>query len=148
MILSVWYQNKDGTKSTRAKTWMIMKLTIILMCFFTFQVSAKTDAQRITIVRNSISLSDVFKHIEQQTGYHFFYDRLLLKNTHPVDIAIRSVTLDQALSTCLKGQSLTYSIVMNTVVISRERMMHGQVQTVSAPLLEPLPPPIEIDGNT
>ncbi|MGN6803872.1 MAG: SusC/RagA family TonB-linked outer membrane protein, partial [Ginsengibacter sp.] len=124
-----------------------MKLTIILMCFFTFQVSAKTDAQRITIVRNSIPLSDVFKHIEQQTGYHFFYDRLLLKNTHPVDIAIRSATLDQALSTCLKGQSLTYSIVMNTVVISRERMMHGQVQTVSAPLLEPLPPPIEIHGN-
>ena len=72
MILTVGNQNKSVAKSLKAKTWMIMKLTIALLLFFTFQVSAKPLAQRITIVKNNIHLSEVFKNIEQQTGYHFF----------------------------------------------------------------------------
>jgi len=148
MILSVWCQNKNGTKSLRAKTWMIMKLTIVLLLFFTFQVSAKTEAQKVTIVRNHISLTEVFKLIEQQTGIHFFYDKDLIKGTYPIDIGIKDASLDEALSVCLKGQSLTYSVVKNTVVIRPEtKTTLIQVQPTFGPknLLEQ--PPIEIHGR-
>src|SRR6185312_7966788 len=117
MILTISNQNKNVATSLRAKTWMIMKLTIMLLLFFTFQVSAKTDAQKITIVKNNIHLSEVFRDIEKQTGYLFFYDKALIRNTNPIDVSIRNATLSQALSDCLKDQNLTYSIVLNTIII-------------------------------
>jgi TonB-linked SusC/RagA family outer membrane protein len=145
MILTESCQNNNGNRSLKAKTWMIMKLTIALLLFFTFQASANGYAQKITIVKTNVHLTEIFKSIEQQTSYHFFYDRVLLKNTYPIDIAVRSATLDQALLACLKGQSLTYSVVKNTVVIRPERMMH--MQMISALIEAPLPPPVVIHGR-
>ena len=86
MILTISNQNNNVATSLRAKTWMIMKLTIMLLLFFTFQVSAKTDAQKITIVKNNIHLSEVFRDIEKQTGYLFFYDKALIREYKTIDI--------------------------------------------------------------
>lgn len=123
-----------------------MKLTIILMLFFTFHVTANTLAQRVTIVRNNIHLSEVFKDIEQQTGFHFFYDKALIQNTDPIDVTLKDATLQQALSTCLKGQQLTYNIVKNTVVIRKEQKTSLQTANISMPTVEQIPPPIPVHG--
>ena len=147
MILSVRYQNNNGTKSSVAKTWMIMKLTIILMLFFTFQVSAKIDAQRVTIVRNNIHLSEIFKDIEQQTGFHFFYDQDVIQNTRPIDVALKDATLEQALAICLMGQHLIYNIVKNTVVIRKEQKINGQTTKITMDLADQIPPPIQVRGH-
>ncbi|MEO6838709.1 MAG: carboxypeptidase-like regulatory domain-containing protein, partial [Ginsengibacter sp.] len=144
MILTVSNQNKKVAQSLNAKTWMIMKLTIVLLLFFTFQVSAKIHAQRITIVKNNIHLSEVFRDIEKQTGYLFFYDKALIKNTGPIDVSIKDATLSQALSSCLKGQRLTYSIVRNTIVIQPLKINPPPVQYS---LLTPEPPSIELHGR-
>ena len=144
MILTVGNQNKHVVKSLKAKTWMIMKLTIALLLFFTFQVSAKTDAQKITIVKNNIHLSEVFRDIEKQTGYLFFYDRVVIKNTDPIDVSIKDATLSQALSQCLKGQQLTYTIVRNTIVIQPLKV---EAQQIQSSLLAPEPPPVELHGR-
>ncbi len=40
MLLNLDYQNENNLISPRAKTWLIMKLTIALLLFFTFQISA------------------------------------------------------------------------------------------------------------
>ena len=117
MILFQCCQNQYVTKSLKAKTWMVMKLMVVFLLFFTFQVGAKSYAQKITINKKQASLSDVFKAIEQQTGFLFFYDKVLVQKKKRIDIAIENATLDQALSACLKDQQLTYTIVKNTVVI-------------------------------
>ena len=117
MILFQCCQNQYVTKLLKAKTWMVMKLMVVFLLFFTFQVGAKSYAQRITINKKQASLSDVFKAIEQQTGFLFFYDKVLMQKKKRIDIAIENATLDQALSTCLKDQHLIYTIVKNTVVI-------------------------------
>lgn len=144
MILTVGNQNKKVAQSLKAKTWMIMKLTIVLLLFFTFQVSAKIHAQRITIVKNNIHLSEVFRDIEKQTGYLFFYDKALIKNTDPIDVSIKDATLSQALSSCLKGQGLTYSIVRNTIVIQPLKINPPPIQYA---LLTSEPPSIEVHGR-
>jgi hypothetical protein len=149
MILTVGYQNKKGTKSLRAKTWMIMKLTIVFLLFFTFQVSANGYAQRITIVKKNVHLADVFKSIERQTGFLFIYDRALIQNTEPIDDSVKNATLEQTLHACLKDQQLTYSIVRNTIVIqSRKRLpSHFYNAVVSVIPDPPAPPPIQIHGS-
>jgi TonB-linked SusC/RagA family outer membrane protein len=145
MNLSVWFQNNKGTKSLIAKASMIMKLTIILLLFFTFQVTAKSHAQRITIVRNNIQLSQVFKDIEQQTGVHFFYDEDLIEKKAPVDVTIKDATIDEALAASLRGQQLTYTIVKNTVVIQKET--NFITETKVHPNTIDLPPAVEIHGQ-
>ena len=148
MILTVGYQNKNGTKSLRAKTWMIMKLTIVLLLFFTFQVSANGYAQKITIVKKNVHLSEVFRVIEQQTGYLFFYDKALIQQTDPLNVTIKNATLEEALTVCLKDQHLTYTVVKNTVVIRREKKTtYYQAQATLTPIDDPEPPPIEIHGR-
>jgi TonB-linked SusC/RagA family outer membrane protein len=147
MILSVGYQIKSGTKSLRAKTWMIIKLTSALLLFFTFQVNAKSDAQKITIVRDNIHLSEVFKDIEQQTGYHFFYDEAIIQKNPPIDVSIKNATLEQALLACLKGQQLTYDIVKNTVVIQPEKKRPDSDNLQLAKLVALPPPPVEVHGR-
>ena len=143
MILAVGSQNKRDTKSLKPKAWIIMKLTIVLLLFFTFKVNAKSDAQKITIIKENVRLTEVFKMIERQTGYLFFYDKALINNRAPVDVSIKDATLTQALSICLNGQHLTYSIVRNTVVIQPAKEPFQPVQTT---LIE-APPPIEVHGN-
>lgn len=145
MILSAPFQNKNGTKSLRSKLWIIMKLTIALLLFFTFHVNAKPYAQTITITKNKAHLSEVFKAIEQQTLFHFFYDKELIENTAPIDIDIRNASIQQVLSICLKGQHLTYSIVKNTVVIRPENVKTNE--DFKPANIIPLPPPIEIHGR-
>ncbi|HEV2831879.1 MAG TPA: hypothetical protein VGW31_07850, partial [Hanamia sp.] len=81
-----------------------MKLTIVLLLFFTFQVSANGYAQRITIVKKNARLSDVFKSIEKQTGFLFFYDKSLIQKTDPIDVSVKDATLEQTLHICLKDQ--------------------------------------------
>ncbi len=148
MILNLGNQNKDVAKLLKAKTWIIMKLTILLLLFFTLQVYAKTNAQRITIVKNNIHLSEVFKAIEQQTGFHFFYDKNIIQNTAPIDVALKDATIEQALLTCLKGQHLTYSIINNTIVISLEKKTtYFQAQATLTPIEATELPPIEIHGK-
>jgi TonB-linked SusC/RagA family outer membrane protein len=145
MILTVGYQNKNGTRSLRAKTWMIMKLTIALLLFFTFQVSANGYAQKVTIVRKNAPLSDVFKAIEQQTDFLFFYDKDLIQKTGPIDISLKNATLEEALSACLKNKPLIYTIVKNTIVIQPKKIFTPEIFQVAN--INALPPPVEIHGR-
>jgi type II secretory pathway component GspD/PulD (secretin) len=145
MILTVACQSKNGTKALWAKMLMIMKLTIPLFLFFTFQVSANGYAQKVTIVKKNISLSEIFKSIEQQTTFLFFFDKDLVKETNTIDVKIKNATLDEALNICLKDQPLTYTIVSNTIVIQPKIIVaHTSSQLNN---LMALPPPVEIRGR-
>ncbi|MEP7144233.1 MAG: TonB-dependent receptor [Ferruginibacter sp.] len=124
-----------------------MKLAIVLLLFFTFQVNAKTHAQKITIVKNNIHLSEVFKSIEQQTGYLFFYDKALIQKTSPFDIDIRNETLENALSDCLQNQQLTYSIIKNTIVILPAKSPLVQNQPILKSVVAIEPPPVVVRGR-
>jgi len=132
MILTVGYQNKNGSGLLRVKTWLMMKLTIVLLLFFTFQVSAKNYAQKVTFVKKHANLSDIFKSIEQQTGFLFFYDKDLIQKTDAIDIAIRNATIDEAMLACLKGQPLTYTIVNKTIVIQAKKTFRKEIFRLAA----------------
>ena len=146
MILNEGCQNRNDSGSLTAKTWIIMKLTIVFLLFFTFNVSASGFAQKINIDKKNIHLSEVFKSIEQQTGFMFFYDKALVEKAKPIDISIKNASLEQALDACLLHQPLTYSIVKNTIVIQARKTVAQATLTKSN--FSDLPaPPVEIRGR-
>lgn len=113
------------------KLFAIMKFTAILLFAACTQVSASGNAQKITLSQNNVSLKKIFKEIENQSGYHFFYKDKLLREARNVNIHVRDATLQETLDLCLKGQPLSYNILDKTVII-KERKLQAVTEPVFA----------------
>jgi len=100
------------------KVFLIMKLVVILIIVFAFQANA-ADGQKITLSETNVPLERVFKEIKKQTGYTFFYENKLLKDTHHVTVEVKDATLTEVMEQCLRGQSLTYGLAGQTIVIQK-----------------------------
>jgi len=99
------------------KTLRLMKLTAFLLMAGFMQVSANGISQTVTLSKKQVPLVTVFKEIQKQTGYRFFYTIELLENASKVDIDVKNVSLKEALDKCLANQPLVYSIVEKHVII-------------------------------
>lgn len=108
-----------------------------LLLIAIIQVRANAFSQsKVTLSEKQVSLEDIFKKIQQQTGYNFLYSNRVLEKATPVTIQVKAVTLKEALDLCLKGQPLTYHIVNKTVVVE---VTDGAAQAD--------PPPIKVSGR-
>lgn len=119
-----------------------MRLTVALLLFFTFQVHANGRAQTITLVKANAALLDVFKAIEKQTDYLFFFDRARVQQAAPVSLRLVNASIDQSLTDCLKGTHLAYAIVDNTIVITEQPTTRVTAFKADSP-----PPPVEVRGR-
>ncbi len=119
-----------------------MKFVIIFMILGFLNVSAKTNAQKVSISGKDLSLTKVFKEIKDQTGYVFFYDQGLIQKAKPVTIDVKGVSVTEALDLALKDQPLAWIMENRTVTI-----INKPVENRLMELSEPLPsPPIRITG--
>jgi TonB-linked SusC/RagA family outer membrane protein len=96
-----------------------VKLTFIFFLLACLSVSARMSAQHLTISVKNSPLDKLFSEIEQKTGYVFFYDVAILKNTRPVTIDIKEGSVEDVLEAALKGQSLDYSINNKTIFVKK-----------------------------
>ncbi|MEJ7736915.1 MAG: SusC/RagA family TonB-linked outer membrane protein [Chitinophagaceae bacterium] len=117
-----------------------MKLIAILLFAATIQVSAKGYAQLITVSGKNISLEKVFKQIERQSKYVFFYDEVGLQQAGLVNIDVKNATLNEVLEVCFKDQPLYYNIVGKTIVINKADQKQEENIIAS-------PPPVEVRGT-
>ena len=121
------------------KTLLIMKVTTILLLATCLQVTAREGySQKITLSRNNVPLKAVFKEIEKQSDYQFFYKDKLLKQTKNVNITVANASIEEVLAICLNDQSLTYSLIDKVIVIKKR----PPVVNITA---DPAPPPAAIE---
>ena len=97
--------------------FLAMKLTIIFLITALMNANAAGYGQKITLAEKDASLVKVLKQIRQQSGYNFVYNQRSLRDAKKVNINVMNADIDRVLRSCLTGQSLTYEILMNTVVI-------------------------------
>ncbi len=71
------------TKGLFLKTLVIMKLTALLLLTTALQVAATGYSQTVTLKEKNAPLEKVFKSIQQQTGYDFWFESALLKKQVP-----------------------------------------------------------------
>lgn len=102
------------------KMLLIMKLTFVLMVTIILQASASSYAQKITLSERNVSLEQVFWSISNQSEYEFIYDAEMLKKAKRVDVELKNKTLEEAMEQCFAGQSLTYKISDNTVIVTKK----------------------------
>jgi iron complex outermembrane receptor protein len=99
------------------KIFLVMKLTAFLLVVTFMQVSAKGYSQRISLAVKNAPLEKVFREIEKQSGYSFWYKNELLQQADKITVNLKNVSLDEALKLCLENQVLTYAIVDHVIVI-------------------------------
>jgi TonB-dependent starch-binding outer membrane protein SusC len=100
-----------------AKTWLLMKLTVLFLLAACINASATGYAQKVNLTENDVPLKKVFQEIKKQTGYTFVYTRALLEKAGKVTISVKNASLEQALDACLEGQPLSYTIFNKMVII-------------------------------
>lgn len=94
-----------------------MRLVTVLIFASALQVSAKSNAQEITLVRHNATLQEVLDAIHQQTGYLFLYDNRALKEIEGIDINVKKATLQEALDQSIAKHSLGYLLVDKTILV-------------------------------
>ncbi|MCO6497912.1 MAG: SusC/RagA family TonB-linked outer membrane protein [Chitinophagaceae bacterium] len=97
-----------------------MKLTVILTLFACLQVSANGYSQKVTLQVKDAPLENIFMSIKAQTGYGFFFDQELMKQSSPVTVDIKNAELETVLNICFQNQPLMYSIVGQTIVVKEK----------------------------
>lgn len=105
--------------SDRRKWIMRANLTLLLLVTALMQVYASSFAQSITLSKQNIQLSELFKEIKKQTGYDFLYNRKTLLGTKPINIVATNMPLKQVLDSYLPGEFLTYTIDQKTIIIKK-----------------------------
>ncbi|SDJ00543.1 TonB-linked outer membrane protein, SusC/RagA family [Pedobacter sp. ok626] len=108
---------KHGMKPYAFKILLTMKLTTLLIFFGLLQVNATSRAQ-ITISSKQITLERVFKEIQKQAGYDFFYNNDLIRELPPIAMNIKNASVTEVLKASLAGKPFQYKVINNTVVIT------------------------------
>ncbi|MHA4806601.1 SusC/RagA family TonB-linked outer membrane protein [Flavitalea flava] len=94
-----------------------MKLTVVLFVVGFMQAKAKGITQNVTYYGKNVPVSAIFSVIRQQTGFAFFYSDQDLKNSKPVTVDLKEVSVEKALEETLKNEPFTFLIKGNTVFI-------------------------------
>ncbi len=102
----------------RSKTWIVMKITVILLFSFATIVSAKSYSQKINLQLKNAKIEAVFSRIEKMSGYSFIYEKKTIKKIGSIDVSLQNSTVTEAMSAILKNQPLEFVIRNNYIVIS------------------------------
>ncbi|MBL7736720.1 MAG: carboxypeptidase-like regulatory domain-containing protein, partial [Chitinophagaceae bacterium] len=94
-----------------------MKLLSILMLAVTLQLSAASNAQRVSLREKNASLGKIFEEIRKQTGFNVVGSLQLIAAAPKVSVRLQKTTVAEALDACLQGSSLTYEIEGKTIII-------------------------------
>lgn len=120
-----------------------MKLIIPLILVAVLHVSGATYGQKVTISKKKAALTDIFKSISEQTGREFLASPALLANTRPVDVNVKDQDISEFLPALLAKQGLTYSIINNVIVITKDPKTFFPVAPVT---VAPVDPPTLVKG--
>ncbi|MGX5817659.1 SusC/RagA family TonB-linked outer membrane protein [Chitinophaga lutea] len=105
----------------RSAAARFFRFNVIILLLACLQVSAMGYAQRVTLKAERISLNEAIRSLKKQTGFYFVYDLRLVQQQKPFSLDLNQVSLEEALTACLKATSLDFEIEENTVVIRPRR---------------------------
>ena len=142
MLLKVTWGLSSKRRRHFTKTLLIMKFIAIFLFAAGLQVSATGYSQTITLAQNNVSLKKVFREIEKQSGYQFFYKDRLIRQTGNVSVNVHNATVETVLNECFKNQPLSYTVLDKIIVVKAKK----QIDLINP--LAVLPAPVSLIRGT
>src|ERR1700744_6306654 len=106
--------------SLLTKTFLVMKLSAVIILVASLHVAARSTAQKVTYSGKDVELQTVLSVIREQTGFVFFYDKNDLKGIEPISVSLRNEPVEEALRSVLLGLPLDLELQGNTIFITRK----------------------------
>lgn len=117
MQKSVLRDHKPWSKNL-LKTLLVMKLTIFIMLFTVFQVTANpSSGQNISLSLNNSEIKTVLKTIERDGNFRFLFNADLKDIKKIVNFSVTNLPLSEALNLLFSGTALTYKMLDNNLVV-------------------------------
>lgn len=130
MKLTFLYRYVCSIRAVKYKFFIVMKLIAILLLIGTMHLSAASYSQSITLSVRNADLQAVFKEVNKQSGYLFFYSGKTKVSQKKVSVNLKGANINEALEQILKNQQLTYTIINNTVVLQYEEAVKSPPVTI------------------
>jgi TonB-linked SusC/RagA family outer membrane protein len=104
-----------------SKVLLVMKLTALIILFFTLNVSATGFGQdKISIRVKKAEIAGVLSSIEKQTNYRFLYNNNLQDIREKVSLNVKDAGLDEVLDILLQRTRLLYQVMENNLIVIKE----------------------------
>jgi TonB-linked SusC/RagA family outer membrane protein len=120
------------------KIWMTMRLIVLLFFVSLIHVSASVYSQKtqLNIRVENATLQQVFKVLQEQSEFDFFYKNEQIPAGARVSIETKNETIEVILNKVLTGTGLTYHVLDKDIVISskgaaKSEMISQQQKSVS-----------------
>lgn len=123
----------DGLWKPDQKTLLIMKISAIFL-LLALQVSATNYGQNINLVEKNISITEVFKKIETQSKYRFYYSNDVLPDEKILSLRVVNGSLSEVMNKVVEGTPLSWRLINKTKVVVSE----SGTNSISAALAKPI----------
>lgn len=122
----------------RKNFFLIMRLKVIIILITAFQISASayTQEAKLNLKLTNFSIEDVFKEIQNQCDFEFFYAHEEIDSDRRIDIDIKDASIDEVLSICFENTNLGYEVVDNVIVIKPLKIKNVLEKQVQAPKIK------------
>lgn len=112
---------KEETSLILRKVWIQMRLISILLFVITLCANAKTIHSQNALVNlnmENVLLTDVFREIERQSEYRFFYSKDVVNTKNRVNLKTGEKEISEVLKQLFEGTNINYKLVDKQIVIT------------------------------
>lgn len=104
------------------KILLRMKLTIFLMMIFALHLPASVIMHgQVTLQMQNESIRDVFKEIENQSNYRFFYNEAFADLNKKINISVENNDISATMSELLYMSDMSYMVLENDLIVIAPR---------------------------
>lgn len=118
----------SGIYRTMKKHLLKMKLTLtlLILCFVSLGASTYSQTTRVNMTWNGNNIAELFKQLEETSGYYFFYQKEDLRQLNDVSIDTKNASVTEILDKVLEGSLLRYNIVDRYIIIRKVDKLPSQ----------------------
>jgi hypothetical protein len=125
---------REDVYSLPVKKWLLMaKFMTFFMLAALLQVSAGTYSQtaKFDLKMKNVTILDVFKQIEEESTYRFFFDNEQVDLTKKVNVDTENKELTEILDQLLSGTDLTYEMMDRLILVKSKNGKSSPVSEFS-----------------
>ncbi|TKG95459.1 SusC/RagA family TonB-linked outer membrane protein [Puteibacter caeruleilacunae] len=102
---------------------LVMKITVFIVCFTIFQVAASGYSQNthLNLRMKKASIESIFKVIEEQSEYTFFYQDEHLKDNVIENLNVSNKSVEEVLREVLKSTDLSFKLVDKHIIVYEKK---------------------------
>ncbi|WP_291529484.1 TonB-dependent receptor [Bacteroides sp. UBA939] len=110
------------------KVWLFFVVCSIAQ---TFAVNSYSQTTTLTLNLNDVSVEEVLNQIENQSEYHFLYNKALVDVARKVNISFKNKKITEILDEVFKSRNVSYVITNRQIVLTQINNNQGVQQSRS-----------------